>query len=97
MADVGAAAPVSPIFVTFNVNPDQPNGGPASGFVTESGTSQTHNVLGSLPGDGAYSPLWSVSVYDNADFAQVADLSTIANAHVLARDVMTVNCPPATR
>jgi hypothetical protein len=85
--------PVSPIFVTFNVNPDQEGGGPASGFVMEAGSPQTHNVVGSTPGDAAYSPLWAVSVYDNADFDAVSDYASASAAHVLATDVANVNCP----
>lgn len=88
--------PVSPIFVTFNVNPDQEGGGPPSGFVVEDGSGQTHNVLGTLPGDVGYSPLWSVSVYDNADFDNVSDLASIDDATVMASAVMAVNCPLAT-
>lgn len=94
----GAAGfvPQSPIYVTFNINPDQEGGGPPSGFVVEdAATGQTHNVLGSLPGDAGYSPLWSVSVYDNADFDAVADLASIDDASVLAANVMAVNCPLA--
>ena len=36
--------PVSPIYVTFNVNPDQPNGGLAWLFRIEAHSEQTHNV-----------------------------------------------------
>ena len=43
--------PTSPISVTFNKNPDQPGGGPPSGFRTEPGGRQTHNVASSRPGD----------------------------------------------
>ncbi|MFI5306930.1 MAG: hypothetical protein ACHQ53_06250 [Polyangiales bacterium] len=89
----GEMVPVSPIFVTFNVNPDKPNGGPASGFVTESDGVQTHNVVATLPSDAAYSPLWSVQAYDNADFDGVSDLSSVSSAHILGMDVATVNCP----
>jgi len=64
----GSGVPLSPIYVTFNVNPDQPNGGPGSGFKAEPGSEQTHNVPATLPGDAGYSPLWLVAVYDNADF-----------------------------
>ena len=83
--------PLSPIYVTFNENP--PTGGPATGFVTEMGTDQTHNVLATLPADAAYSPLWSVNVYDNADFDSVSDLSSAMGANILAEGVATVNCP----
>lgn len=83
--------PLSPIYVTFNVNP--PTGGPATGFMTEEGSSQAHNVLATLPTDGSYSPLWSVNVYDNNDFMMVNDLATATAANILAQGVATVNCP----
>jgi hypothetical protein len=85
--------PVSPIYVTFNVNPAQPNGGPGSGFRTEPNSLQTHNVPATLPGDTGYSPLWLVAVYDNADWASVHDLDTARKAKQLAAGVATVNCP----
>lgn len=85
--------PISPIYVTFNVNPDKPNGGPSSGFHVEPNREQTHNVPSTLPGDMGYSPLWLVSVYDNADWPMVRDLNSIANAKILAASVATVNCP----
>ncbi len=88
--------PVSPIFVTFNRNPGTPGGGPGSGFKTESGSDQTHNVAATVPGDPGYSPLWQVSVYDNANFAVVRDLASIAHVRVLAANVATVNCPIVT-
>jgi len=68
-------------------------GGPASGFRTEPGSSQTHNVVQTLPSDAGYSPLWSVSVYDNADFDRVDDLASVLRANILARGVALVNCP----
>ncbi|HUO44675.1 MAG TPA: hypothetical protein VMT94_07175 [Burkholderiales bacterium] len=89
----GAEVPVSPIYVTFNVNPDQPNGGPPSGFRTEMNSTQTHNVPSTLPGDAGYSPLWLVIVYDNADWPAVRDLDTVTKAKILAAGVATVNCP----
>ena len=67
----GATVPVSPIYVTFNAN-----GMPPSGFVMEEGTAQTHNVVATIPSDDDYSPLWLVSVYDNADFDSVSDLAS---------------------
>jgi len=85
--------PVSPIYVTFNVNPGQPDGGPASGFRAEQGSKQTHNVPATLPGDPAYSPLWLVSVYDNADWSTVRNLETALQAKSLAAGIATVNCP----
>ena len=87
------AVPISPIFVTFNVNPDQAGGGPPSGFRTENGSSQTHNVLATLPGDAGYSPLWQVSVYDNAAFERVRNLRSLGEAKILASGVALVNCP----
>jgi hypothetical protein len=85
--------PTSPIYVTFRKNPGTPGGGPASGFVTEPGGVQTHNVAGSLPGDVDYSPLWSVNVYDNAAFPTVHDEASVQKAKILAHKVATVNCP----
>jgi len=85
--------PVSPIYVTFNINPDQPKGGPGSGFKTEPKSAQTHNVPTTIPTDMGYSPLWLVNVYDNADWPMVHNLSTVAQAKVLAPAVATVNCP----
>lgn len=97
-ADLRAAAgddtvPVAPIYVTFNVNPDQPNGGPTSGFRLESDGQQTHNVLQAGPRDPGYSPLWLVNVYDNKDWGRVRDLETVLQAKLLAPAVAIVNCP----
>ena len=85
--------PTSPIYVTFNINPDQPGGGPGSGFVTEEATGRTHNVASTLPEDETYSPLWRVNVYDNADFAGVHDLASAQAANILAGGIANVNCP----
>lgn len=89
----GNTTPVSPIYVTFNVNPDQPNGGPGTGFRTEKNSKQTHNVAQTIPSDTDYSPLWLVSVYDNADWPKVRNLDTVLQAKILAPGVATVNCP----
>jgi hypothetical protein len=89
----GDSVPLSPIYVAFNVNPDQPGGGPGSGFVTEDDDEQTHNVVATLPEDAGYSPLWLVQVYDNAAFEDVADLADAQQAALLGEDVATVNCP----
>lgn len=86
------AVPTSPIFVTFNINPDLPNGGPPSGFRTEPGTAQTHNVVATLPGQPAYSPLWAVLPYDNAEFADVHDAGSAAAARGFPL-AGYVNCP----
>lgn len=85
--------PLSPIYVTFNINPDQPGGGPPSGFKTEQGTAQTHNVVATLPSNAAYSPLWAVNVYDNGAFDSVSDLATAQAAPLLAPGAALVNCP----
>jgi hypothetical protein len=89
----GAAVPTSPIYVAFNVNPSQPGGGPGSGFRTEPGTPQTHNVVATIPSDAGYSPLWSVNVYDNTAFAAVSNLATATAAPQLGAGVANVNCP----
>ena len=87
------SVPLSPIYVSFNTNPDEEGGGPASGFMTEEDSDQTHNVVATLPDDDAYSPLWMVNVYDNADFGEVSDLDSATDANVLATDAAHVNCP----
>ena len=78
----------SPIYVTFKTN-----GVPSSGFMTDSASTQTHNVVATLPTDGTYSPLWEVKVYDNADFSSVMDLTTAAAANILDPSAAKVNCP----
>jgi hypothetical protein len=92
MTNQSDMVPTSPIYVSFNINPDMPNGGPGSGFVTDE-TGRTHNVTSTLPEDAAYSPLWWVSVYDNADFDDVSDLASAQSANILASGVANVNCP----
>jgi hypothetical protein len=98
LAPANGIVPAAAIYVTFNKNPDDadPSSGPASGFVTEGDTDQTHNVLTALPGQAGYSPLWSVWVYDNAAFDSVTNLASVKDApdvQVLAEDVALVNCP----
>ena len=85
--------PVSPIYVTFNINPGEPGGGPPSGFVTEPNSVQSHNVIATLPGDVGYSPLWVVNIFDNTDFDSVQDLATAQAATILAAGAALVNCP----
>jgi hypothetical protein len=91
-ASSGASVPVSAIYVTFNVNPNKPNGGPASGFMTETGSMQTHNVVQTIPGQAGYSPLWGVRIYDDTDFSSVMNLKTAEAATNLAAGPL-VNCP----
>jgi len=86
------AVPTSDIYVTFNVNPDQDGGGPASGFMTQGSSVQTHNVVETIPGQSSYSPLWDVMPYDNASFAQVMDLESARAAPSFGL-AATVNCP----
>jgi hypothetical protein len=92
MVDGSGMVPLSPIFVTFNINPGEPGGGPPSGFMTDS-TGRTHNVPATLPGDAAYSPLWEVNIYDNADFGMVHDLASALMANILVSGAADVNCP----
>jgi hypothetical protein len=91
----GDEVPTSPIFVTFNVNPDPDDAmsGPASGFRVEAGTEQTHNVPATLPDNAAYSPLWAVHIYDTADFESVMDLESVGNSSIVEPNGPTVNCP----
>jgi hypothetical protein len=93
------AVPLSPIYVTFNKNPDamDSSSGPASGFVTDMKTGRTHNVVQTVPEQARYSPLWSVSVFDNRAFASVHDLASVQKAPILADGVATVNCPVVSR
>lgn len=88
-ATASGEVPVSPIYVMFNDN----TAGPSSGFKTETGTVQTHNVLATTPASASYSPLWSVNVIDNADFSNVANVTTAQSANILAMNVALVNCP----
>ncbi len=81
---------ISPIYVMFNDDAE----GPPSGFKVETGTMQTHNVLATLPADASYSPLWSVQVIRNANFASVKDLQTATALTSMAPSGSpSVNCP----
>lgn len=84
--------PTSPIYVAFRIDPTSPGGGPPSGFRTEPGTAQTHNVLFSLPGDLDYSPLWDVHIYASSDFAAVRDAESAQRTRLVAKGPL-VNCP----
>ena len=84
--------PIASIFVSFATNPDQPNGGPASGFKTEEGSDQTHNVAASLPGQPGYTPLWSVRPWNNTAFDAVHDLASAVAAPGYD-PAGNVNCP----
>ena len=90
--DNSGMVPTSPIYVSFNINPGQPGGGPPSGF-KDDGTGLTHNVPATLPGDTIYSPLWFVNIYDNTDFDMVHDLTSAQAANILVFGAAIVNCP----
>jgi hypothetical protein len=87
--------PVVPILVAFNIDPSSTNpmSGPPSGFVTEPGTMQTHNVIAALPSDSGYTPLWAVSAYKSTSFSAVSNLMTASQAPVAAAGLGDVNCP----
>ena len=91
-ATAQGVVPLASIFVSFTINPDQPGGGPASGFKTEAGSEQTHNVVANLPGQPGYSPLWSVRPWNNTAFATVRDLTSALAAPGFAV-AGNVNCP----
>lgn len=86
---IDGKVPTSPIWVTFNDD----STGPASGFKTEPGTSQTHNVTGSLPAGSDYSPLWDVTPYPSAHFDAVNDAATAVTAAHGGTVAAMVNCP----
>ena len=83
----GSSVPLSPIYVMF-----ANNSSPDNGFKVEAGTSQTHNVLGTLPADANYSPLWNVNVIDTSHFDMVTSLATATSFTNMAAGA-TVNCP----
>lgn len=94
-ADEIGLTPVSDIFVCFNKNPDtnDPTSGPASGFVKEAGSNQTHNVISTIPEDEDYSALWTVQIYNNSYFDRVSDLESVKKAEIVMPDGGFVNCP----
>ena len=87
----GDKVPVSPIYDGFTINPGEPNG--ETQFCTDPGSNQTHNVVGTVPGDKAYSPLWLRVVYDSAACASVHNLETALRAKKVAAEVLFINCP----
>lgn len=88
----GGVMPTADLYATFNVNPPAEGGGWPSGMMTETGSDQTHTVSSVLTGAG-YSPLWSVHIYDNADFRTVVDASTAQAATILEADALLWNAP----
>ena len=87
----GDEVPVSPIYDGFTINPGQPGGGVE--FCTEPNSMQTHNVVATVPGDEAYSPLWLRVVYDSAACPSVHNLETAQQAKVIPAEVLFINCP----
>lgn len=87
--------PLSDIFVCFNINPGEDNGGSGSGIKTEddTNTGQSHSVVETIPLDEEYSPLWYVQVYNNVNFDNMANLDSAKNTEILMPDAMKVNCP----
>jgi hypothetical protein len=83
--------PVSPIYDGFTINPGQPGG--EKEFCTDPNSTQTHNVVATMPGDKAYSPLWLRVVYDSAACASVHNLETALQAKKVAANVLFINCP----
>ena len=89
LALADAKVPTEDIFVTFKNDKD-----PSGGFATETGSNQTHNVVGSLPGQDGYSSYWDHSVDNLAAFTNVKDLATASDAaNVKAKIPVIVNCP----
>lgn len=86
---VDGMVPTSPIYVTFNDDTQ----GPGSGFKTEPGSIQTHNVTATLPSSRAYSPLWDVTPYSNAHFDAVTNAATAVTAAGDGSVAAMVNCP----
>jgi hypothetical protein len=62
-------------------------------FCTDPNSAQTHNVVATMPGDKAYSPLWLRVVYDSAACASVHNLETALQAKKVAANVLFINCP----
>ena len=86
-------APTAPMYVAYLVNPGQPGGGLLSGFRTEPGGSQTHNIATARPGAADYAPLRAVRVYDTAAFGSVHDRATAEAAPPIAAEPLLLNAP----
>ncbi|MGB0715314.1 MAG: hypothetical protein ACPGXK_05515 [Phycisphaerae bacterium] len=85
--------PMSEIYMTFNVNPDEEGGGFPSGVRKESESNRSHNVLAAIPGDPDYSPFGIVNIYDNSDFDSVIDLASAESSNILLPSAFFMNCP----
>ncbi len=87
---VNGKVPTSPIIVILNNGKD-----PSKGFKAET-DGQTHNVLGTLPGDASYSSLWIHNVQGKPEgFDSVKDFAS-ALANQSGPLGPTVNCPVVT-
>jgi hypothetical protein len=93
LAPVDGQVPLATMHVAFAINPGEAGGGLASGFATETGSAQTHNVAAAIPADAGYSPLWSLRAYDTAAFATVTDLATATAAPTVALPTTILNAP----
>lgn len=85
--------PLSPLYVSYKTNPGEEGGGNGSGFMTEQGNDQTHNILAALPMDSNYSPLWSVTIYDNNEFESVTDYNSAQTANIIEAGNGPINAP----
>lgn len=63
-----------------------------SGVFCTDGTGGTHNVIGAVPSDASYSPLWKVNIYPEVAFDAVEDLESALAADPQAQPAL-VNCP----
>jgi len=72
------------LWAAFNIDPDQPGGGPASGRRLEPGTEQTHFVAERLPDQPGYSPYWMTITYHNRAFDSVRDKPSAEAAPVVS-------------
>lgn len=86
------------VFVALKADPvpGAPLGaGAPVGWAMEEGSSQTHNVVASLPTTDpeTYSPLWRVAIYAMRDFERVTDLPSAQRATVLTPAAALLNWP----
>lgn len=63
-----------------------------SGLFCTDQAGETHNVVGAVPSEAGYSPLWKVSVYPEAAFDTVVDLESALAVDPEPQPLL-VNCP----
>ena len=85
--------PTAPMYVAYLINPGQPGGGLLSGFRTEPGGTQTHNIATARPVAADYSPLRVLRAYDTAAFGSVHDRATAAAAPPITTEPLLLNAP----